>query len=174
MEFEAYRLIQYSTGEGVHFGSQSSALNFAAAPYTGDIFRKIAVVHFTELHRDTIKNIVSKHPMGLLVILPTEIDRKTQSKQLQVWEDIQNTLTVDAVAIPVYFAYETQALRDYYAEMKASEAKAGPGPVAPKKGFRRLLGSDKPDYMMVLNTADPKVLSSINVDVFYGQVNYKH
>lgn len=77
MEFEAYRLIQYSTSDGQHFGSQTTALNFAAAPYNGDIFRKVAVIHFNELFRDAVKTIISKHPMGLLVILPNQIDAKT-------------------------------------------------------------------------------------------------
>ena len=78
MEFEAYRLIQYSSSEGgAHYGSQSTALNFAAAPYIGDVQRKIAVIHFSELFKDAIKTIQAKHPLGLLVILPTQIDTKT-------------------------------------------------------------------------------------------------
>ena len=76
MEFDAYRLIQYSSGEGAHFGSQTTALNFAAAPYNGDIFRKVAVIHFNELFKDAVKTIIAKHPMGILVILPTQIDKK--------------------------------------------------------------------------------------------------
>lgn len=49
MEFEAYRLIQLSTSEGLQQGSQATALNFAAAHFEGDIFRKIAMIHFDDL-----------------------------------------------------------------------------------------------------------------------------
>jgi hypothetical protein len=96
---------------------------------------------------------------------------------LRVWEDIQTALASEAVAIPVYFAYETKALRDYYNEMKTVEATSsvkGEQIVhTPRKGFRRLIGSNKPDYMMVLNVNDPKVIPSIAVDVFYGQQNFR-
>jgi hypothetical protein len=75
MEFEAFRLIQYTANEGIQqgntFGTLSNSLNFAAAHFSGNIFRKVAVIHFNELYADVTENIFSKSPLGLLVILPT-------------------------------------------------------------------------------------------------------
>lgn len=75
MEFEAFRLIQYTANEGTlqggTFGSLSNSLNFAAAHFSGNIFRKVAVIHFNELYSEVTDNILSKSPLGLLVILPT-------------------------------------------------------------------------------------------------------
>jgi hypothetical protein len=56
MEFEAYRLIQYSSGDGVQsYGSLSNSLNFAAAHFKGDIFRKVALIHFSELYPEALQ-----------------------------------------------------------------------------------------------------------------------
>ena len=71
MEFDAYRLIQYSTSETQHYGSLSTSLNFAAAHFSGDIFRKIAVIHLSEIYPEAMTQIFGKNPMGLLVILPS-------------------------------------------------------------------------------------------------------
>lgn len=90
MEFEAYRLIQYTTSEGQTLGSLSSSLNFAAAHPMGDIFRKVVVVRFDELYPELINETASKNALGLLVILPSDA-HSTNSialKQLKVWEDI--------------------------------------------------------------------------------------
>ena len=58
MEFEAFRLIQYSTSEGQTFGSLSNSINFAAAHPSGDVFRKVVVVRFDELYPTLITDVV--------------------------------------------------------------------------------------------------------------------
>ena len=88
MDFEAYRLLQYSTSDGKHFGSQSSSLNFASAHYKGDVYRKIAIIHFNELFSDVLEIIMQRSPLGLLVILPQSIDKKDHAPRLKIWEDI--------------------------------------------------------------------------------------
>jgi hypothetical protein len=47
--------------------------------------------------------------------------------------------------------------------------------VAPQPtGFRRIIGtSGKAEHMLILNVNDPKVIPSINLDVFYGLLNFK-
>lgn len=74
MEFDAYRLIQYTTAEGSDYGSLSNSVNFAAAHFAGDIFRKVAVIHFNELVPDVLNRIFEKNPLSLLIILPQNID----------------------------------------------------------------------------------------------------
>ena len=71
MEFDAYRLIQYTTAaDNQHYGSLSGSLNFAAAHFSGDIFRKVALLHFNEIYPEVVQHIFAKNPMSLLVILP--------------------------------------------------------------------------------------------------------
>lgn len=71
MDFEAYRLIQYtSVSDGQTYGSLSNSLNFAAAHHSGDIFRKVVVIHFSELYPEALQDIIRKGPLGLLVVLP--------------------------------------------------------------------------------------------------------
>jgi hypothetical protein len=54
MEFDAYRLIQYSTSDGQEFGSHSTSINYAAAYYQGQISRKVALIHFSELYPEVL------------------------------------------------------------------------------------------------------------------------
>jgi hypothetical protein len=55
----------------MQYGSQSNALNFAAAHFQGDIFRKVALIHFNDLYSGVVFNLLNKSPMGLLVVLPS-------------------------------------------------------------------------------------------------------
>ena len=91
-------------------------MNFAAAHFSGDVFRKVALVRFDELYPGLVDEIVKKNALGLLVILPSEATQQSSiaPKQLKVWEDIQNKMATESIAVPVYFAYETNQLFDLH------------------------------------------------------------
>lgn len=171
MEFEAYRLIQYATASaegGLQtFGSLSNSLNYAAAHPSGDVFRKVALVRFDELYPALVNEVLSKGALGLVVILPSGAREQMSiaPKQLKVWEDIQQKMATESIAIPVYFAYETDKLFDLHAELKR-EAIARAGSTGPQRGFSRMFNSQA-EYMMILNKNEPKQLSSVVLDVFY-------
>ena len=63
---------------GNTFGSLSNSLNFAAAHFTGNVFRKVAVIHFNELYAEFTDQILQKSPLGLLVILPNPAEFRKQ------------------------------------------------------------------------------------------------
>ena len=140
------------------FGSLSNSLNYAAAHPSGDIFRKVALVRFEELYPALVNEVLSKGALGMVVILPSRArdQMSIAPKQLKVWE---------AIAIPVYFAYETDKLYDLHAELKR-EAIARAGSSGPQRGFSRMFNSQA-EYMMILNQNEPKQLSSVVLDVFY-------
>ena len=170
MEFEAYRLIQYTSNEGPAlgntFGSLSNSLNFAAAHFTGNVFRKVAVIHFNELYSDVTYQILQKSPLSLLVILPSPADYRQQfdSARTKIWEDIQQKLATESIAVPVYFAYETQSLLELHEALKLQAAQSQS--FGPERGFSRVFSSQA-EYMMVLNLNEPKALPNMNLDVIY-------
>ena len=52
--------------------------------------------------------MIVKNPLGLLVILPADVTQSSISpKQLKLWEDMQSKMSTESIAVPVYFAYET-------------------------------------------------------------------
>jgi len=109
-EFDVFRLIQIQQGDQF-YGSQSSSLNFAAAHFTGDVFRKVAVIHFNELFDNALQQIIQKKPMGILVVLPDpgSIHQTPDfTRQLKIWEEFQIQLTTSSIAVPVYFAFESK------------------------------------------------------------------
>ena len=89
-------------------------MNYAAAHFSSDVFRKVAVIHFDELYPEVIQHIIQKNPLGLLIILPEASQAKAKISQLKIWDDIQNRLVTESIVIPVYFAFETQALMELY------------------------------------------------------------
>ena len=148
MEFEAYRLIQYATAststEGVlqAYGSLSNSLNFAAAHPSGDVFRKVVLARFDEIYPGLANDVIGKGALGMVVILPGTAREQMAipPKQLKVWEDIQNKLATESIAVPVYFAYETDKLFDLHAELKR-EANSKAGSSSPQRGFSRMFNS---------------------------------
>jgi len=76
--------------------------------------------------------------------------------------------------VPVYFAYETDTLTQLYATLKenAKTRKSDPTLSEPR-GIRRVIGSSEAEHLLILTASDPKPLASINLDVFYGQLNFK-
>lgn len=129
-------MIQYTTSEGETFGSLSNSLNFAAAHYSGDIFRKVVLLHFNDALRfeshATITQIFAKSPMSVLFILPSEFEvaRRQTTPNFKIWEDIQLLLTSQSIDIPVYFSFESKELIALYKELK-DQAAAGSGVAAP-------------------------------------------
>lgn len=81
------------------------------------------------------------------------------------------------LAIPVYFAYETQPLLQLYQELKSNVATSninGDQAISQPTGIRRIIGSSgKAEHILILNVNEPKQIQTINLDVFYGQLNFK-
>lgn len=95
-------------------------MNFAAAHFSGDIFRKVSLIHFNDLYPDVVTEIFSKNPMSLIIILPEgNNERHFSSSQQKVWEYIQYQLATEKIAMPVYFAFETQKLQELYGVLKS-------------------------------------------------------
>jgi len=66
----------------------SNSLNFAAAHFSGDVFRKVATIHFEELYSEALQDIIKKGPLGLLVILPESNSARRNFGKYKIWEDI--------------------------------------------------------------------------------------
>ena len=170
IEFDAQRLIQYTTSEGETFGSLSSTLNFAASHYTGDIFRKVALIHFNELILSSdpnfISKVFSKNPLSILFILPRDFESAGSTPNMKLWEDVQMQLTGQAIDIPVYFSFETEDLVELYKTLRDQATATIGGVIAPQKGISRMLSSSA-EYIMFLNVNEPKLIPSISLDVIY-------
>lgn len=81
------------------------------------MFRKVVLARFDELYPSLVNDVIGKGALGMVVILPGTAREQMAipPKQLKVWEDMQNKLASESIAVPVYFAYETDKLFDLHA-----------------------------------------------------------
>jgi len=70
-EFDVYRLVAYEQN-GKQFGSKVSSFSLVGTHFSGDLLRKLALIHLSELNEENLNNLFAKKPSGLLIILPKE------------------------------------------------------------------------------------------------------
>ena len=70
-EFDIYRLVALEQG-GKPLGSKVSSFTLVGTHFSGDLLRKLALIHFSEVTAENINDLLSKKPSGLLLILPTD------------------------------------------------------------------------------------------------------
>eukprot|EP00301_Raphidiophrys_heterophryoidea_P019408 c434_g1_i1.p1 GENE.c434_g1_i1~~c434_g1_i1.p1 ORF type:complete len:538 (+),score=170.54 c434_g1_i1:37-1614(+) len=118
--FDAYRMAQYDE-DGTAKGSRRTRVDYTAAPAsTTDTFsRKMIVVRYDELSEGTVEGLSKRENVdGILVLLPKDIDAvlsdSSNSKKLEKWRAVEESLIKSTVLIPVYLAFEDSHLANVY------------------------------------------------------------
>jgi hypothetical protein len=108
-EFPVYRLISYEEN-GQTFGSKVASFNLVGSHFSGDLLRKLAIIHFSEIQSESLSTLLSKKIAGLLIILPKQSDKN----ESEIWEVIYDKLVSKNTAIPVYFCWENEVILEFY------------------------------------------------------------
>jgi hypothetical protein len=108
-EFPVYKLIAYEEN-GQTSGSKIASFNLVGSHFSGDLLRKLAIIHFSEIQSEALSTILNKKIAGLLIILPKQADKN----ESEIWEVIYDRLVSKNTAIPVYFCWENEVITEFY------------------------------------------------------------
>lgn len=112
-EFTVYRMQQYDL-QGTPHGCRSSIVNTEARTLQSSTYtRKVVIARLEELTHGQFSEIVQQGAAGLLVLLPANLSSIPLDRQQHLME-LEHILLEEAVPMPVYFAYETDELRNMY------------------------------------------------------------
>lgn len=114
-EFEVFRLIAYEDN-GQTFGSKINSFNLQGVHFTGDLLRKLAIIHFAEINEENLSNIFGKKIAGILIILPSQIN---PSKEADIWRVIEEQIVNKGSALPTFFTWENEQIMEFYKKTEA-------------------------------------------------------
>mgnify|MGYP006976761463 CR=1 FL=1 len=114
-EFPVYRLIAYEEN-GQTFGSKIPSFNLVGSHFSGDLLRKLAIIHFSEINNESLSALLGKKIAGLLIILPQTSD----AQESNTWEAIYDKLVSKTTSIPVYLCWENDIILEFYEKSRAS------------------------------------------------------
>lgn len=78
------------------------------------------MIHFNDIINmgnealQVVKGIISRSPMGVVFIIPHDLESLGSTPKLNGWEEIENYLSSQKIDIPVYFSHETKDLNELY------------------------------------------------------------
>ncbi|XP_055930625.1 BOS complex subunit ncln-like [Argiope bruennichi] len=121
-EFTVYRMQHFDLHSTPH-GCRNSILNMEARKlYTTPYTRKCVVARLTELTYSQYQDLIQQNAGGLLILIPQNLSSLPVADQ-QVVMQLEKHILEEDVAIPVYFAYETEELLEMYYSMEQGSSK---------------------------------------------------
>ncbi|KAH8039659.1 hypothetical protein HPB51_008252 [Rhipicephalus microplus] len=112
-EFTVYRMQHYDLQGTVH-GSRSSVVNTEARTlHSSSYHRKVVIARLADLTHGQFNEVIQQGAAGVLIFLPQNFSDVAPDK-LKALMELEHALQEDAVPVPVYFAYETDELKDMY------------------------------------------------------------
>jgi hypothetical protein len=155
-DIEVYRLLGYEEN-GATYGSKIASLNFMASHFTGNLLRKMAVIHFTEINQDNLSLILKQKTTGILIILPT--NKTPAETERAIWDVIESNFMSKVLHIPVYFCWESEVVMKAYNSLQsASQGKKSDDDEAESK------------FNFIVNSDEPKLASGLFIDDFFGSL----
>lgn len=109
-DFEVFRLVAYEENSQT-YGSKINAFNLQGVHFSGDVLRKLALIHFTEISEESIVTLLGKKLAGFLIILPNSI---SADKENEIWRLIQDHILNLGSSLPVFFIWENEEILDFY------------------------------------------------------------
>lgn len=115
-EFPVFRVQQFDLN-GVKYGSRAAALNLEARSILADnLIRRCAVVRGIDANIEIINKAINDGLSGLLILIPTDLNSMPIEAQKSL-RQLEIDLLETQVPIPVYFAHETEKLKNLYEEI---------------------------------------------------------
>lgn len=126
-DITVHRMQHYDL-QGVSKGSRNAAMNFEARTWQspGGLARKCVLVRLLDLasKASALEELLTGQGAagGLLVLLPSQENLKNiPSDDLDSLIQLEKTLLTETTQIPIYFAHETDDLREIYDDVESSQ-----------------------------------------------------
>uniref|UniRef100_A0A1E1X949 Nicalin n=1 Tax=Amblyomma aureolatum TaxID=187763 RepID=A0A1E1X949_9ACAR len=165
-EFTVYRMQHYDLQGSVH-GSRSSVVNTEARTlHSSSYHRKVVIARFTDLTHGQFNEVIQQGAAGVLIFLPQNISGIPPEK-LKVLMELEHALLEDAVPVPVYFAYETEELKDMYRSVQRTSDNGRTTSVA-QELWSMLKASG---FQLVLSGSQAKMIPDVQLSSIQGKLS---
>lgn len=165
-EFTVYRMQHYDLQGSVH-GSRSSVLSTEARTlHSSSYHRKVVIARLTDLTHGQYNEVVQQGAAGILIFLPQNFTTIGPDK-LKALMELEHALQEDAVPIPVYFAYETDELKDMYNSVQRTSDNGRTTSVA-QELWSMLKASG---FQLVVSGSQAKMISDLQLSSIQGKLS---
>lgn len=165
-EFTVYRMQHYDLQGSVH-GSRSSVVSTEARTlHSSSYHRKVVIARLTDLTHGQFNEVVQQGAAGILIFLPQNFTTIAPDK-LKALMELEHALQEDAVPIPVYFAYETDELKDMYNSVQRTSDNGRTTSVA-QELWSMLKASG---FQLVVSGSQAKMISDVQLSSIQGKLS---
>lgn len=165
-EFTVYRMQHYDLQGSVH-GSRSSVVSTEARTlHSSSYHRKVVIARLTDLTHGQFNEVVQQGAAGILIFLPQNFTTIAPDK-LKALMELEHALQEDAVSIPVYFAYETDELKDMYNSVQRTSDNGRTTSVA-QELWSMLKASG---FQLVVSGSQAKMISDVQLSSIQGKLS---
>jgi hypothetical protein len=113
-QYQVFRLVGFEES-GANFGTRSHGFNLVGTHFSGDLLRKLAIIHFSEINEDTLTKITNQKIAGILFIVPKNFNPHLESP---IWESINNEFVKKYTQYPVFMVWEDEEINEFYTKSK--------------------------------------------------------
>jgi len=163
-ELEVHRLAQFELAGTTH-GSKHAALTMdARGPTASHVVRKTIVASMCELSVPGLRELLAGGAGGLLLLIPPGLSSITEECREAILA-LEEELLAAELEIPVYFAEETEELKELHATLVSE----GEGSEAASSALSALVGSiSSSGYQLVVSSPTPQPVKDQSVASMSG------
>ncbi|KAH9370759.1 hypothetical protein HPB48_016187 [Haemaphysalis longicornis] len=148
-------------------GSRSSVVSTEARTlHSSSYHRKVVIARLTDLTHGQFNEVVQQGAAGILIFLPQNFTTIAPDK-LKALMELEHALQEDAVPIPVYFAYETDELKDMYNSVQRTSDNGRTTSVA-QELWSMLKASG---FQLVVSGSQAKMISDVQLSSIQGKLS---
>ncbi|XP_029639648.1 nicalin [Octopus sinensis] len=164
-EFAVYRMHQYDL-HGTAYGCRSSFVNMEARSVDAKMLtRRCIIVRLRELTVVSYRKLVSQNVGAVLVLLPDNFTNITVEEKERLY-GLERDLLLEETNVPVFFAYESEALSNIYIDVKHLST----GDQAPSALEALLSAASANGFQMVVSGAQAKALPDFQITNIQGRL----
>ncbi|CAK64320.1 unnamed protein product (macronuclear) [Paramecium tetraurelia] len=113
-ELDVYRMVGIEQDQ-FWSGSKIASFQLLTTHWSELSQRKVALIKFSEINANSISELLTNKPNGVLIIL----DQQSQDNEAQIWDLITNNLGPKGATISIYFTYESENINNHYKEIQS-------------------------------------------------------
>ncbi|CAD8174166.1 unnamed protein product [Paramecium pentaurelia] len=113
-ELDVYRMVGIEQDQ-FWSGSKIASFQLLTTHWSELSSRKVALIKFSEINANSISELLTNKPNGILIIL----DQLSQDNESQIWDLITTNLGPKGATIPIYFTYESENINNHYKEIQS-------------------------------------------------------
>ncbi|BFY98506.1 hypothetical protein BsWGS_01546 [Bradybaena similaris] len=165
-EFGVYRMQQFDL-QGSSFGCKNSIINMEARAIDSKMLtRRCAVARLQDVTMPKYRELMNQNAGALLVILPENLTLLSLEER-QHLQSLEQELLQEAVSVPVYFATESEFLKDIYIDVQEGNA----GDNAPTAWEALLSSATANGFQLVISGSPAEPLPEFEVANIQGHLS---